>query len=50
MARGSSCRAAQAGSLRGRFYLILYNRSIVPKFELASFENASNDCMTVDKS
>lgn len=40
---------AQAGNL-GCFFQFLYNQSMVPKFEITSFEEASNDCIVGDKS
>lgn len=51
MAGVSSRQAAQARNLRVVFFFhILYSQSIVPKFETANFEIASNDCIIVDKS
>ena len=49
MATMSSCQAAPSGKLEGAFFHILYNQSLMPRFEIANFEKASNNYITVVK-
>lgn len=49
MARVSSRQATPNRKFEGAF-LYFIKQNIVPKFEIANFENVSNDCIAVIKS